>query len=88
MALRMTNGASIENPRGYAAETVEDLFNLLSSGGQGQQDPHREHFYEIEGTKDIFFIHISPITGNVVLLAKWSRHAQEPCLDAEHLVAN
>lgn len=88
MVLRMNVGASIENPRGYAAETVEDLRNLLLSGGNGEQDPHREHFYEIEGSRESFFIHISPVTGNVVLLAKWSRHAQERCLDAEHLVAN
>ena len=88
MVLRMIDGASIENPRGYATDTIEDLRNLLLSGGHGQQDPHREHFYELEGNREIFFIHVSPITGNVLLLAKWSRHAQEHSLDTEHLVAN
>jgi hypothetical protein len=84
----MIDGASIENPREYAAGTVEELRNLLLSGGNGQQDPHREHFYELEGNRESFFIHISPITGNVVLLAKWPRPAHNPCLDAEHMVAN
>jgi hypothetical protein len=88
MVLRITDGAIIENPRGYAAGIVEGLRDLLLSGGHGQRDPRRENFYELEGQRDVFFIHISPITGNVVLLAKWSRHAQESCLDAEHLVAN
>jgi hypothetical protein len=82
------DGATIENPRGYASDTVQDLRNLLLSGGHSQPDPRREHFYELEGNKDNYFIHISPITGNVVLLAKWSRQVQEPCPDAEHMVAN
>ena len=87
MVLRMTEGARIENPREYAAHTVEDLRHLLMSGGQGQRDPRREHFYELENNKDTYYIHISPITGNVILLARWPRQPQDCCLDAEHLVA-
>jgi len=88
MVLRMIDGASVENPRGYAAETVEELRDLLLSGGYGQQDPHRENFYELAGSREIFFIHISPINGNVVLVAKWPQPAHDPRLGAEHMVAN
>jgi len=87
MVLPITEHARIENPRGYAADEVENLRQLLATGGPGQPDPRREHFYEMAGNSDTYYIHVSPITGNVVLLAKWSRNRQESCLDAEHMVA-
>jgi hypothetical protein len=83
----MTEGARIENPREYAAHAVENLRHLLTAGGQVQRDPHREHFYNLENNNDTYYIHISPITGNVILLARWSRQHQDCCLDAEPLVA-
>jgi hypothetical protein len=88
MALSISDGARIENPRGYGPGTIEDLRQLLLSGGASRQDPRREHFYELEGNRETFFIHISPITGNIVLLAKWTRNERDRCLDEEHMVAN
>ena len=87
MVLRMTENANIENPREYAAHAVEDLRHLLLAGGQAERDPHREHFYNLEGDGNAYYIHISPISGNVMLLAKWSRQASESCANAEHMVA-
>jgi hypothetical protein len=88
MVLRITDGAKFENPRGYTPDTIEGLRRLLLSGGNSRQDPRREHFYELEGNRETFFIHISPITGNIMLLAKWARQEQYRCLDAEHMVAH
>ena len=87
MMLQIADGSRIENPRGYAVRTIEDLRNLLVAGGDAQADPIREHFYELEGMMDAYYIHVSPITGNIVLLARWARQPQKCCLDVENLVA-
>ena len=87
MELRMSEKARIENPRQYSIHAVEDLRCLLLSGSQAERDPHREHFYNIEGDKSSYYIHISPFSGNVTLLAKWARRASECYAAAEHLVA-
>ena len=87
MLLRMTDTVTIENPREYAAHTVGDLRHLLRAGSDAQRDPLRQHFYQIEGNKSAFYIHISPITGNVILLARWRRQTQNCRLGAEPMVA-
>ena len=77
MVFRMTEIAENENPREYASQAVEDLRHLLLAGGQAERDPRREHFYNLEGDNSAYYIHISPITGNVILLAKWSRQPSD-----------
>jgi hypothetical protein len=77
----------IENPREYDLGAVEGLRVLIEVGIPARRDPRRENFYEIEGASDTYYIHISPVSGNVVLLAKWLRQPQECCLSARHLVA-
>ncbi len=85
--IQINEGARIENPREYEPGTVESLRLLLEVGSPAQRDPHRENFYEIEGNSETYYIHISPISGNVVLLAKWLRQSQDCCLSTGHLVA-
>ena len=85
--IQINQEARIENPRDYELGAVESLRHLLEVGSPVQRDPHRENFYEIEGNSEIYYIHISPINGNVVLLAKWLRQSQECCLSARDLVA-
>jgi hypothetical protein len=80
-------GAKIENPREYESAAVENLRLLLEGESLVQRDPQRENFYEIEGNGETYFIHVSPVTGNVVLLAKWLRQPEECCLSARDLVA-
>lgn len=77
----------IENPREYGPGAVEHLRQLLEGGYPAQQDPRRENFYEIEGRNETYYIHHSPISGNIVLVAKWIRQSQECCLNSGHLVA-
>ncbi len=79
--------ATIENPREYETGVVEQLRHLLEAGAAVQPDPRRPHFYEIEGEDETFYIHISPFTANVVLLAKWSRQAQRYCPGSSCAVA-
>jgi hypothetical protein len=87
MLLRMQEGTRIENPRNYEGDAVENLRILLASGGEAQHDPRRKYFYQLEDYNSTYYIHISPITGNVVLLAKWVNQPQGACVDSGSLVA-
>ena len=79
--------AAIEYPRGYEAGVVNHLQHLLQAGAPAQRDPQRENFYEIDGEEGSYYIHISPITGNVILLAKWTRQAEGCCLNPDCAMA-
>ena len=85
--IQVKEGARIENPREYDSGAVESLRQLLEMGGPVQRDPHRENFYEVEGNHETYYIHVSPVSGNVVLLAKWLRQLQKCCLSTGDLVA-
>jgi hypothetical protein len=85
--LQLKEGARIENPREYEAEAILQLRCLLDAGHPAERDPRRENFYELEGSKELFYIHVSPISGNVTLLAKWIRQSQDCCVGPAHLVA-
>ena len=87
MLLRMSERARIENPRQYAGHAVEDLRLLLLAGGQAERDPRREHFYNLESDNSTYYIHISPITGNVMLLARWARQPSDCYAIAEPMIA-
>ena len=85
--IQVKEGARIENPRKYEPGAVEHLRHLLEVGIPAQRDPERENFYEIESNYETYYIHVSPISGNVVLLAKWLRQPQDCCLRPGYLVA-
>jgi len=85
--LQLKEGARIENPRAYEAGAIHQLRSLLDAGHAVERDPRREHFYEVEGSGELFYIHVSPVSGNVVLLAKWLRQSQDCCVGSAHLVA-
>jgi hypothetical protein len=85
--IQIKEGARIENPREYEPGAIEQLLQLLNAGAPAQRDPQRENFYEIEGENETYYIHISPISGTVVLLAKWIHHSQHCFLSAGCLVA-
>lgn len=87
MEFRMTEVTNIENPREYASGEVEDLRHLLLSGGRPERDPRRNHFYNLKGKNSAYYIHISPITGKVMLLAKWSRQTSDCYAATERMVA-
>jgi hypothetical protein len=87
MFLRMQEATRIENPRKYEALAVENLRILLANGGEAKDDPRREYFYQLEDNHSTYYIHISPISGNVVLLAKWVNQTQNDYVDSGTLVA-
>ena len=86
--LKFNQGVKIENPRAYEASAVRHLQYLLETGSPVDRDPRRENFYEVDGGTNAYYIHISPVSGNVVLLAKWIRQSQECHAPSGHLVAS
>ena len=61
----------IENPRNHPPATVAALRALLSGGTQVRPDPKRPNFYEIEDDSIVYYIHVLPASGKVLLLATW-----------------
>jgi hypothetical protein len=64
---------SVDNLQNYPVEIIRELEELLLSGGSALPDPKRKGFYDLEGYERTFFIHISSVTGRVVLLATWQK---------------
>jgi len=73
MLLRMEHLSGVDNARNYSPEIIKELEQLLLAGGSASPDHRRKGFYDLENRERTFFIHISPITGRVVLLAVWLR---------------
>lgn len=71
MILRMEQRPTIDNVKSYPAEVVDQLGKLLVDGVSARQDPRRNNFYDVEHDDRAFFIHLSPLTGKVMLLAMW-----------------
>jgi hypothetical protein len=61
----------IQDPRNHPEETIRALRGLLSSGAIVIPDPKRKSFYEVKSGSLVYYIHISPVSGNILLLATW-----------------
>ncbi|MFQ5696422.1 MAG: hypothetical protein ACE5HB_10570 [Terriglobia bacterium] len=73
MMLQLRETAMIENLRHYPHQTVQALRGLLAAGALAQADPRRKHFYELENGSEVFYIHLTPRTRRVLLLATWRK---------------
>jgi hypothetical protein len=74
--LDLTADLKIEDPRGHSAETLRRLRQALASSAPAAADARRPHFFEIEAEDQVFYVHISPVTQKVTLLATWSRQPE------------
>jgi len=72
MTLRMKE-VKVDNLRHYSDEVVDKLRGLLLKGADAAADPQRQGFYDVYNGTRVFYIHISPVSGNVMLLASWLR---------------
>ena len=75
MTIKLNGTQTIENLGKYPAESVEKLRQLLATGAPANPDSHRKDFYELQNGKSVYWIHISPVNGHVVLLAIWQKPA-------------
>jgi len=63
---------AIEDPRGHSPEIVERLRRALASGAPIIPEARRPGFFEVYADEHVFYIHISPATQRITLLATWS----------------
>jgi hypothetical protein len=91
MVLRLDGQLNIDNFRHYPELLVSELREQLAAGALVQLDPHRDNFYEVEASRHVFYIHVSPQTGKVLLLGVWEK-APGPMAEAgrqaRHLEVN
>ena len=73
MTIKLNETPIIENLGKYPAESVENLRQLLAKGVPAKPDTHRKDFYELQNGTRVYWIHISPVNGHVVLLAIWQK---------------
>jgi hypothetical protein len=66
----------VEDARNHPAETVLALKDILSEGATIIPDPKRRGFYEVQGESIVYYIHVSPVSGNVLLLATWPNETE------------
>jgi hypothetical protein len=79
--LELTSESQIEDPRGHSADTIRRLREALASGAPAAADARRRGFFEIQAEGQVFYVHISPTTHKIILLATWS---SEPVLEVAH----
>ena len=75
MILRLDTRPAIDNLRNYPSDIIERLGAVLRSGAVATPDPRRKDFYDVIDGERVFFIHISPVSGKVWLLATWQAEA-------------
>lgn len=82
MAIQINAQSRIEDPRNYGPDIVSELRGLLMAGKCAHRDPRRLHLYELEAGQSTFYIHISPVSGDIMLLARWQMSSAVNGLDA------
>jgi hypothetical protein len=75
MVLQLENAPRMETLRSYPAGTLDRLSQLLAMGAPARRDPRRDCFYEVESNSEVFYVHISPDNGRVLLIGIWSKSA-------------
>jgi hypothetical protein len=66
----------IEDLGNHSAATVISLGILLAGTAHVTPDPKRENFYEVAARSSVHYIHVSPLTGTIYLLASWGATAK------------
>ncbi len=87
MVLRLENMPKIEVLRSYPSGTAERLSQLLALGATARPDPRREGFYEIESDSEVYYVHISPLNGRVLLIGVWQKTADARLAESAHQAA-
>jgi len=71
MLTTWNNEIEIEDLRNHPPEMVATLRKFLAGGARIAPDPKREGFYEVESGALSYYIHVSPVSGKILLLATW-----------------
>ena len=71
MVSNLRGNVQIEDLGNHPKKAVADLRCLLAQGASTVADPKRRGFYEVESDSVVYYIHVSPVTGKILLLATW-----------------
>jgi hypothetical protein len=71
MMLLLSGERRIDDAGAHGAEVISELRTLLARGVRAKPDPRRPGIYDVYDGRRVFFIYISPASGNVTLLATW-----------------
>jgi hypothetical protein len=77
MKIQFQTAPAVDDARHHPREMLIRVQQLLAGGATLRPDPRRENFYELEHGNDIFYIHVSPVTHRVLLLAAWAKSDSE-----------
>jgi hypothetical protein len=75
MVMTLKRELQIEDLRNHPEEMVLTLRSLLAGGAKVNPDPKRPDFFEVESGSLVYYIHVSPATGKILLLATWPKEA-------------
>lgn len=78
MFTRLRKDVQIEDLRNHPAELMTSLQDLLAGDVKVVPDPKRDGFYEVEDRARTYYIHVSPVTGKILLLASWPNDNTAP----------
>lgn len=74
--LELPQESKIEDPRGHSPETLRRLREAIASGAHTTPDERRPGFFEMQSDDQVFYIHVSPATQKITLLATWSHEPE------------
>ena len=74
--LELTAESKIEDPRGHSPETLRRLRQAIAADAPATPDARRPGFFEIQSDDQVFYIHVSPATQKITLLATWSHEPE------------
>lgn len=75
--LELTSELKVEDPRGHGPETLRQLREALVSGATAVPDARRPDFFEVQADEHVFYIHVSPLSRKITLLATWPKEPAE-----------
>lgn len=77
MILQLSGERKIEDGRRHDPGIVSELRKLLARGVHAKPDPLRPGVYDVYDSRRVFFIYVSPASGNVTLLATWLEESSQ-----------
>ena len=77
MTLLLSGERRIDDAGAHGSDIISQLRTLLTRGACAKPDPRRPGIYDIYDGRRVIFIYVSPVSGNVTLLATWLEDASE-----------
>ena len=71
MTINVKDTEKIRDGRRHPPEVLGEFKALLAGGAAISSDPKRPDIYELQRGDEIFYFYLSPITGEILLLAVW-----------------